>query len=395
MRARMRRTSHLGAICVVFSWFGSSVHLLILENVAANETVGVDLQEDPAAVLNELDREIFPTETPESSRKEQNVAFLEESKGGFRIQCPPGQPCNCNCHCNKGAAPPLAAAGAAAAAAPPPPPPSPPVVVEVSADDLPTLAPLPIAFSGSLPMYGSMPMAGSAGSAIPAMPPAALQQLGQTVISRHQQVRPFSSEKSAATMNAAQPRFPNGGYLQQQMQLSAAPIPGGPQQIYGSQAPFLRQAPISFQGGQIMFPNAQQANFFGYQSSPQMTQQQLWQQEALLQQEEQRLYSNWYAGRQPFLARRPPLDAFTNYAEQAASYPNMPPRAQLNTPMSAGTSLLATRTITGASTSVQKMNSGRRGPRVNANPISFLQTTARERFCYCPCMFGRNSVGEN
>lgn len=106
--------------------------------------------EDPVSVLNSLDQEIFaapttggnndvssaPRATAErqndpSNRAIQKVAFLEESKSGFRLQCPPGQPCNCNCHCNKAAAGPPGGGGAAAAAAlaPPPPPPPPPVVV--------------------------------------------------------------------------------------------------------------------------------------------------------------------------------------------------------------------------------------------------------------------------
>ncbi|CAD7956163.1 unnamed protein product [Amoebophrya sp. A120] len=141
----------------------SAYHLQSNGVVSAFEQGAV---EDPVSVLNSLDRQIFPPTDQEDqsaplsedagadgdssqrvseepvlaltgtanaksgSSHNQVIAFLEEKKNGFRLQCPPGQPCNCNCHCNKAAsAPPAAGAAAAAAAAPPAPPPPPPVVV--------------------------------------------------------------------------------------------------------------------------------------------------------------------------------------------------------------------------------------------------------------------------
>eukprot|EP00392_Amoebophrya_sp_AT5.2_P002730 g2735.t1 len=157
---------------------------------------------------------------------------------------------------------------------------------EVSADDLPTLQPLPIAFSGSLPMYGSM------GSGY-----GSLQQLPGT----------------------ADPRWTQQQLLQQEALLEQER-----ERIYSAQV-MLQQQLQARQG----------------QAQPGMQ---------FLQQEQQQ---------QPFLARR---------AEQF-SLPVMAMQQQQTAP--------------GASN-----NGAQAAAAGKMNPLSFLQQRMQERFCYCPCMFG-------
>ncbi|CAD7956165.1 unnamed protein product [Amoebophrya sp. A120] len=243
---------------------------------------------------------------------------------------------------------------------------------EVSADDLPKLAPLPIQFSGSVPMYGSGSGFGSVGSAVGSVPGAFLQGQQQQVQQRGGQMKMGTSNGNVSPM-----------MLQQSQQYNMMNMnPALVQQLYAQQQ---RSAAQQMQTQFLKQP----LNLMSFQSgvSPVITQQQLMQQDALLQQERQRimnaqeqLYNAYNYGNsvaagnqqqqlQPMVSNQQP---FLSSARSAGGSASGGPTS--------GAMLLQRGMTNNAQQSANK--------NVASSPLSFLQQRSQERFCYCPCMFG-------